>query len=313
MLMIETFSSDIKPSFPIFVGSSDISTIKMSETLCLQWNDFQKNVANAFKNLREDKDFADMTLVCEDGNQIEVHKVVLSSSSPFFKTLLAKNKHPHPLIYMRGIKSGDLSAVVDFLYHGEAKVFDEDLDSFLAIAEEFQLMGLMKEPDEKVLEEKVDQNDQSSKRKKTSQVPIEQTSSGNLPSPKPETERKVIVPNDFSSDLDELEARVMYIMQKSENRLSDTYQNRRTYICNECGKQGFVAAIKDHIESNHLEGIRLPCTHCGKIFRLFICTVSQENDILIDENVKSKSTFNLYNVFFRTRTAARIHRSQNHK
>ena len=53
----------------------------MSDKLCLQWNDFQKNVANAFRNLREDKEFADMTLVCEDGNQIEVHKVILSSSS----------------------------------------------------------------------------------------------------------------------------------------------------------------------------------------------------------------------------------------
>ena len=131
----------------------------MSDKLCLQWNDFQKNVANAFRNLRKDNEFADLTLVCEDGNQIEVHKMVLSSSSPFFKTLLAKNKHPHPMVYMRGIKSGDLSAVVDFLYHGEAKVFEEDLDSFLTIAEEFQLMGLMKEPDEKVFGGKEDQNE----------------------------------------------------------------------------------------------------------------------------------------------------------
>ena len=286
---------------------------RSDQKLCLQWSDFHDNVRSSFQELRSDQDFTDVTLACEDGEQVEAHKFVLISSSPFFRDLLKRNKHSHPLVYMRGIKSDIITSMVDFLYHGEAKVFDEDLDSSLAIAEEFQLMGLMKEPDEKVLEEKVDQNDQSSKRKKTSQVPIEQTSSGNLPSPKPETERKVIVPNDFSSDLDELEARVMSMMQKSENRLSDTYQNRRAYICKECGKQGFVAAIKDHIESNHLEGIRLPCTHCGKIFRLFICTVSQENDILIDENVKSKSTFNLYNVFFRTRTAARIHRSQNHK
>ena len=287
----------------------------MSDKLCLQWNDFQKNVANAFRNLREDKEFADLTLVCEDGNQIEVHKVVLSSSSPFFKKLLAKNKHPHPLIYMRGIKSGDLSAVVDFLYHGEAKVFDEDLDSYLAIAEEFQLMGLMKEPDERVLGGNENQNDQLPKTKQISQVPLlKESSADNLPSTKPETEKKLIVPNnDVSSDLDELEATVMSMMQKSENRLSNTYGNRRAYICKECGKEGFVAAIKDHIESNHLEGIRLPCTHCGKIFRLLILTKSQHHDILIDEDFKSKSTFNFYNDVFRTRTAARIHRSQNHK
>ena len=44
---------------------------------------------------------------------------------------------------MRGMKSEDLVAIVDFLYCGEANVFQENLDSFLAIAEELQLKGLM--------------------------------------------------------------------------------------------------------------------------------------------------------------------------
>ena len=122
----------------------------MSEKLCLQWNDFQNNVKSAFGNLREDNDFADVTLACEDGQQVEAHKVILAASSPFFQRLLGRNKHPHPLIYMRGMKSVDLSAIVDFLYCGEANVFQENLDSFLAIAEELQLKGLMGKMNEKV-------------------------------------------------------------------------------------------------------------------------------------------------------------------
>jgi len=47
------------------------------------------------------------------------------------------------LIYFRGVKSEDLAAVVDFLYCGEANVSQENLDSFLALAEEFQLKGLL--------------------------------------------------------------------------------------------------------------------------------------------------------------------------
>ena len=127
----------------------------MSEKLCLQWNDFQENVKIAFGNLREDKDFADVTLACEDGQQLEAHKVILAASSPFFQKLLGKNKHPHPLIYMRGMKSVDMLAIIDFLYCGEANVFQENLDSFLAIAEELQLKGLMgKENLEDIVEEK---------------------------------------------------------------------------------------------------------------------------------------------------------------
>ena len=129
----------------------------MSEKLCLQWNDFQDNIKCAFGNLREDNDFADVTLACEDGQQLEAHKVILAASSPFFQKLLGRNKHPHPLIYMRGMKSDDLLAIVDFLYRGEANVFQENLDSFLAIAEELQLKGLMGKVDENFKDFEVDE------------------------------------------------------------------------------------------------------------------------------------------------------------
>ena len=56
----------------------------MSEKLCLQWNDFKENATSAFGSLREDNDFADVTLACEDGKQFEAHKVILATSSPFF-------------------------------------------------------------------------------------------------------------------------------------------------------------------------------------------------------------------------------------
>ena len=79
----------------------------MSEKLCLQWNDFKENAIGAFGSLRDTTDFADVTLACEDGKQVEAHKVILASSSPFFQNLLKRNKHPHPLMYMRGVKSDE--------------------------------------------------------------------------------------------------------------------------------------------------------------------------------------------------------------
>ena len=44
---------------------------------------------------------------------------------------------------MRGVKSDDLLAIVDFIYRGEADVFQKNLDSFLAVGGELQLIGLM--------------------------------------------------------------------------------------------------------------------------------------------------------------------------
>ena len=63
----------------------------MAEKLCLQWNDFKNNTIEALRRLREDKDLSDVTLVCEDGQQVEAHKVILAISSPFFQSLLKKN------------------------------------------------------------------------------------------------------------------------------------------------------------------------------------------------------------------------------
>ena len=50
-----------------------VKIMSSSEKLCLQWNDFKENITLSFKALRDDKDFTDVTLACEDGQHIEVH------------------------------------------------------------------------------------------------------------------------------------------------------------------------------------------------------------------------------------------------
>ena len=102
----------------------------MSKKLHLQWNDFQDSVKNAFVSFREECDFADVTLACEDGHQFEVHKVVLAASSPFFENILRKTNHSHPLLYMRGVGREDLATMLDFLYRGEANIFQENLEAW---------------------------------------------------------------------------------------------------------------------------------------------------------------------------------------
>ena len=112
-----------------------------SQKCCLRWNDFEKNISVAFRELREDKDFFDVTLACGD-EQLQAHKVILSACSPFFRTMLKRNPHTHPLLYLRGVEYSDLQAVLDFMYHGEVNLAQEELNSFLAVAEELKIRGL---------------------------------------------------------------------------------------------------------------------------------------------------------------------------
>ena len=44
----------------------------MAEKLCLLWNDFKENAIGAFVNLREDADFADVTLASDIHERDEV-------------------------------------------------------------------------------------------------------------------------------------------------------------------------------------------------------------------------------------------------
>ena len=117
------------------------------EKLCLKWNDFQNIVQTSLGELRRRRDFINVTLACEDMS-INAQKIILSSCSPFFKRLLRAYTNPHPLIFMRGIKSRDLEAIVDFIYLGEANIFQEQLETFLALAEELELEGLSANPEE---------------------------------------------------------------------------------------------------------------------------------------------------------------------
>ena len=60
------------------INKSDLK-MSASEKFCLKWNDFETNISLAFRELREEKDFFDVTLACDDDNQIQAHKVILSA------------------------------------------------------------------------------------------------------------------------------------------------------------------------------------------------------------------------------------------
>jgi len=112
-----------------------------TEKFCLKWNDFESNISGAFKDIRDAKDFFDVTLACDD-DQLQAHKVILSACSPFFRNILKRNPHQHPLLYLKGVKYSDLQSVLNFMYHGEVNVAQDELNSFLAVAEELRVKGL---------------------------------------------------------------------------------------------------------------------------------------------------------------------------
>ena len=239
----------------------------MAEKLWLQWNDFQDIVKSAFGHLRASTDFVDVTLACEDGQQIEAHKMILAASSPFFQRILKSNKHSHPLIYMKGMKTDDLTAIVDFLYFGEANVYQENLDKFLAIAEELQIKGLAGskyEAEQRKPKEKYDAESKLSSPKK--QQTLKETT---YDSDKAKSNVLALPKTSVLSaaDLQELDETVKAMMEPSENVIQCGKLQVRAKICKVCGKEGHTTDIMRHIEAFHLDGVSIHCNFCDKILR----------------------------------------------
>ena len=100
--------------------------------IILQWD--EHNQTQDIQSLWESQEFLDVTLVCDDDDQLEAHKLVLSAASPFFRKILQRNPHSHPLLYLRGATKKDIQALLLFIYSGETKVMQEELESFKTLA-----------------------------------------------------------------------------------------------------------------------------------------------------------------------------------
>ncbi|XP_037084940.1 broad-complex core protein isoforms 1/2/3/4/5-like [Pollicipes pollicipes] len=112
-----------------------------NQQFCLKWNNYHVNIANSFDSLRVDEDFVDVTLAC-DGFHMKAHRMVLSACSPFFRQLLKSNPHPHPIVILRDVSQQNMVLLLDFMYHGEVNVAQEQLAEFLKVAELLKVKGL---------------------------------------------------------------------------------------------------------------------------------------------------------------------------
>jgi len=124
-----------------------------SEFYNLSWNEFQSSVANSFMDLRNKDEFLDVTLAIDEDHQYQAHKVILSASSPYFRAVLKKNPAQHPVLVMPpNVRYSDLIALLDFIYQGEVKIHQTELQEFLSLAGLLKIKGLTE--DQKPAEQK---------------------------------------------------------------------------------------------------------------------------------------------------------------
>ena len=215
---------------------------------------FNLFVSSSFKELRLEKDFFDVTLACEDESQVEAHKVVLSACSTFFRGILRRNNHPHPLLYLKGVKSSELSSILNFMYLGEANIAQDDLTSFLSVAEELRIKGLT--------ESKSPSSQQPVKPKhhKTTESKVDKTSVPSKRTP------STIVSNDLDDDdIQEVEVEPTQVI-KHEPRESDVVEVAQVYMDGSGYNKLQYSEVQEQYEDTFTGDSAMSMEQSGKCF-----------------------------------------------
>ena len=234
----------------------------MSEKFCLRWNDFQCTVSQSFDLLRKEKDLFDVTLVSDDEVQISAHKLVLSASSNFFKNILRKNSHSHPLLYLSGVNSHSLGLVLDYIYQGEVQIYQEDLNVFLDVAQKLKIEGLQSNntnnPSSENLKEEMAKFETNSDSDYyiTIEDQNQEPADNKVPVMKrpPSYSNTVATVNGMSTSVED---KIQELIERSEGM----------NYCRGCDyKTNKLFNMKEHVEI-HIEGLSYPCQLCNKTFR----------------------------------------------
>ena len=115
----------------------------MAEKFSLKSNDFHSNVSKSFGLFRHEDYLQDVTLVGDDHKQVKAQKLVLSTSSDYFREIFKNNNQTNIVLCLQGMDSVSLKHVLDYIYNGEVQLYQENIDKFLEIAQRLKLEGLM--------------------------------------------------------------------------------------------------------------------------------------------------------------------------
>ena len=232
----------------------------MAEKFCLKWNDFYTNISHSFRDLRNEENLHDVTLVTDDNQQISAHKLILSISSDYFNALFKNIKQPNMVVCLQGLSKEDVNNCLNYMYNGEVQIFQDDLDKFLDIAERLKIKGLVGSSNS--TEETYFQ-----KQENFEDAPIavsEQYTNKNRESQDlqlVENPSSIQFPSNHEYDMKEETAKYIEILEDGNVR------------CTICGKISNAKRQKErlpnmryHIET-HFEGLSYNCNLCNKTLK----------------------------------------------
>ena len=236
----------------------------------LTWHRYSDHLREALKEMMTSSEFADVTLVSDDKKQIRAHRNILSACSPVFKNILQlDSKNVNPVIYLRGIQHSEIESIMQFIYLGEAKFYEERIGEFIMVSKNLEI---------KEMSAVIEMNDLIASNEENSQQEnyvVDDKNIGEEPASPPyesgvnveHGELTVIRPTIRNKTVREQRAEGgKYDCNQFEQQF--TLQGNLTkhegvkYACNQCDyKAAQKGNLTQHIQSKH-EGVKYDCNEC---------------------------------------------------
>ena len=204
--------------------------IKMDQDkYTLHWHTYSDHLRNILREMTSDDSFADVTLVTDDKKQLKAHRNILSACSSVFKEILQiKTNNNHPVIYLRGIQYPEMESILQFIYLGEAKFYEERIKEFLTVAKNLEIREVAKG---------IEDGDSTETETEESQIEADD------------------VAEPGKQEVDEA-------TEGHHKTHSKTVTKGYKYECLQCDKAyKWNSHLKTHIQSVH-EGVKYACNQC---------------------------------------------------
>ena len=231
------------------------------EKFKLTWHTYTDHLREMLHDMKDSNELTDVTLVSEDKKQFKAHKVVLSASSPVFKSIISDYSLALPIIYLRGIQSYEIESILQFIYLGQATFYKDRMNEFLSVAKSLEIKEIKKESPENEefatteFEMKIEspeynsQPDQIKEDNVFKQGQIQSYSKG----------KKSLLY--YCDQCDK-----QYVDQFGLTRHKKSAHEGVKYPCNQCSfKTGVNSALQRHVKAIH-DGVKYPCDQCNNIF-----------------------------------------------
>ncbi|XP_064105424.1 protein jim lovell-like [Macrobrachium nipponense] len=107
----------------------------------LRWSDHISNYAEMFLTLREQEEFVDCSIACEDGI-VGAHRLVLAGCSSYIRDLFKRSSNPHPIIFLLDVSRSTVLLLMEFIYRGQAHIPHSRLRQLVTLGKALKIKGL---------------------------------------------------------------------------------------------------------------------------------------------------------------------------